>query len=260
MIAPDLSSLQYVFQRHVLGGAPGIESHVLSSVGASAQERVGVYTDAYHSRLLEVLEKDFPGVRSLIGHAEFERLGQQYIKAYSSDSRSIRWYGQHLPALLRRERRDRPVLIEMADFEWQQGEVFDALDARAITSAEIAAIPAEAWPRMRLRFQPCLRQLDLGWNVVEYWQAMHDKGPLPAPRLAATRVHWLLWRRSLAVRWRSLAVDEGLALTAAMDGAPFGEICEHLGEPGADQDTALRAASLLKRWVEDELILGLAGI
>lgn len=255
MITPDLASIQQVFQRRVLGAAAGIESHVLSSVGANAAERVAVYVDAYRSRLLESLGKDFPGVRRLLGDAEFERLGREYIDAHPSDTRSIRWFGRHLPALLRRTRRDRPVVIEMADFEWQQGEVFDAPEAGRTTEAEFAAVPADAWPLMRLTFHPSMRRLDLAWNVVEYWQAINDKGPAPVPTLSAGHVPWLLWHRSLEVHWRSLVVDEAAALDLALEGRSFGGVCERLADFPTGE-TAPRAASLLKRWVADELICG----
>lgn len=217
MITPDLASIQQVFQRRVLGAAAGIESHVLSSVGANAAERVAVYVDAYRSRLLESLGKDFPGVRRLLGDAEFERLGREYIDAHPSDTRSIRWFGRHLPALLRRTRRDRPVVIEMADFEWQQGEVFDAPEAGRTTEAEFAAVPADAWPLMRLTFHPSMRRLDLAWNVVEYWQAINDKGPRrfrPFPpgtfrgccgidRWRCTGARWLSMKRRLwTLHWK----------------------------------------------------------
>lgn len=257
MTGPSLASLQRLFQERILAGRPGVDAHVLSSVQATARERIQVYVDAFSLRLLDVLRKDFPGVRSLLGEHDFERLVRDYISAHVPDARSLRWAGRHLPAFLKRARRDRPVLAEMAEFEWQQSEVFDAPDAPIVGETEIAALPAAAWPDMRLKLQPSVRMLDLGWNVVEYSHALARKGPPPAPRLESPRKQWLLWRKSLTVHWRSLDEGEAAALAAVAKHATFAELCEQVAAWDREESAALRSASLLKRWTADGLISNL---
>jgi hypothetical protein len=59
------------------------------------------------------------------------------------------------------------------------------------------------------------------------------------------------------VRWRRLEDDEAEALHALAADATFGVVCERLS--AIHDDGALRAASLLKRWLADGLFAADAG-
>jgi len=72
----------------------------------------------------------------------------------------------------------------------------------------------------------------------------------PTPEQASHETAWLLWRRELQIHWRSLKQDEASTIDACMAGHNFGELCEWLEESSA----AIRAASMLKRWVIDGLL------
>lgn len=254
--APGIARLERAFQAYVLRATPGVESFVVATAEASALVRLKVYADAYRLRLLEVLGKDYPALRALIGEAEFDRLSRAYIDAHSSDTPSVRWFGRHLAAFLREHApyARRPVLAEMAEFEWRQGEAFDAPDAAVLSPEDMASVPAESWPGMRLTPHPSLRRLALKWNVPALWAPLHAGQKAPKPRAGATAAPWALWRRDLTVRWRSLARDEAAALDAAAAGRTFAEACEILGERGSPDQAAAFAAGMLKRWVVDGLI------
>ncbi len=254
--APAVAPLERSFQEYVLSAAPGIEAWVVAAAPADPRERLGVYADAYRLRLLEVLCKDYPALRALVGAAQFDRLGRAYIDAHPSDTPSVRWFGRHLAAFLR-ERAPyarRPVLAELAQFEWRQGEALDAPDAPVLSVDQVASIPAEGWAQMRLVTHPSLRRLDLLWNAPALWEPLHAGQKAPKPRSGTTATPWVLWRSGLAVRWRALARDEAAALDAAAAGRTFAAICECIGGRNARRKTALRAASLLKRWVTEGLI------
>jgi hypothetical protein len=86
------------------------------------------------------------------------------------------------------------------------------------------------------------------------WQAL-DRGETPPPLVPddATRA-WLLWRKSLAIHWRSIDTDEVWALDACGAGATFAGLweglCTRVGEEGAPR----RAATLLKQWASDGVL------
>ncbi len=254
---PDLAEVEQRFQAFVLDRRPGIESAIVADTRAGALDRLNVYADAYRLRLLETLGKDYPALCALLGEAEFNRLGHAYIDAHPSDTPSIRWFGRHFPVFLQQELPQRPALSELAAFEWAQGEVFDAPDASVLRVEDMARIPPDAWPRMRLTLHPAVRRLDLRWNAPAIAQAFAAKTPAPAPRAGPTPVAWLLWRQSLDIRWRSLesgAGGEADAIDAAQHGASFSEICERLCAHIEPDQAALHAASLLKRWVADGIV------
>lgn len=255
----SLAGLQARFQSFLLDRDSAVERLTVGSERLPARDRLAVYADAYKLRLLEVLGKDFPGLHGMVGDREFEALGRAYIDAHPSEHPSVRWFGRRLADFLRDTApyRDQPVLAEMADFEWTQGEVIDAADSPALAVGDLGNVAPESWPGMRIGFQHALRRLDLAWNVPTLWQAVdEDRDSPPAPERFAEPVAWVLWRKDLQVHWRSLDGDEAFALDAARDGLSFGDLCEGLVARTHDDQVPVRAAGFLKRWVIDELVAG----
>jgi hypothetical protein len=249
-----VAELEQSFQSYVLARTPGVARVVAADGKAGAEERLGVYFDAYRLRLLEVLENDYPALRATAGAAEFDRIGRAYIDAHPSDTPSVRWFGRHLAAFLKASKA-RPAFADLAAFEWAQGEVFDAADAPSAGLDAMSKIPGDAWGGMRLEFHPAVRRVDLWWNAPAIAQAVDEKKKKrPKPARGAKLQPWLLWRRALEIRWRSLGADEAAAIDAAREGETFADVCERLCEWIAPDRAALHAASLLKRWLADGLI------
>ncbi len=253
-----LRHLQQGFQSHVLrcDSEELIAPHVVGNGKASAHERLAVYSEAYRLRLLEVLQTDFPGLHALVGDDEFDALGRAYIDAHPSNDPSVRWFGRHMSDYLNATHRysKQPFLAEMATFEWTQGEVFDAEEARVVSGEEVMAIAPEHWSQMRLRMHPSGRRINLAWNVPALWAAIDSEADPPEPRQTDHPTDWVLWRRNLDVHWRSLSVDEASAMDRCFQDASFGAICEDLLEWIDPQSAPIRAASLLKQWVCDGLV------
>ena len=104
---------------------------------------------------------------------------------------------------------------------------------------------------LRLHLQPSVRMLALPCNAATLVDA-HARGePLPALH-DAPATDWLLWRRDGDVHWRRLDADETALLHAVTDGECFGQLCERASAFHPD-DGPLRAASLLKRWLANDL-------
>ena len=79
---------------------------------------------------------------------------------------------------------------------------------------------------------------------------------MPAVALSEAPVTWLVWRRELAVSFRSLSEAECAALLTVRDGGDFCALCETLCEWFDVAETAARAAGFLRQRVEDGLIAG----
>ena len=261
MAAPDaalttLLDFQRHFQAWVTGEGLAPPANVAGTGAASAGERLQVYAEAIRLRFLEVLGKDYPGLHALVGEDEFRVLGGAYIVAHPSRERSIRCFGRHLPLFLRGTApwRERPLLGEMACFEWAKGEVADAADRPVVGVDEIAAVPPGRWADLRPRLKPALRRLALEWNVPALWSALDRGDPPPPPARSERALPWLLWRDGLRVRWRSLGPDEAWAIRACSAGEDFGAICTGFCERGGEEGAALRAATCLRQWAADGLL------
>lgn len=262
-VTSSLADLQRRTQAHVLdphdAGKPAIEAAVASARGVGADRRLAVYTDAYRLRLLEILGEDYRALAAWLGTDAFNELGIAYIGAHPSDTRSVRWFGRHLGDLLGRHAPEQPLLAELARFEWARGLAFDAADAEPLEMGEIAAVPGESWPRLAFQLAASVQRLDLRFNVPAMFPALlSDQHPEAVE--AAAPIAWMLWRHELVVQWRALDPDEAPALDAIASGAGFGHVCELLTViHGNDEgnNAALRAASMLKRWISDGLIVAL---
>lgn len=243
-----LAATQAALQGWLLHGDAAIAACI---DGGGVADRLRIYADAYRLRLLDVLGQDFPATKALLGDDAFDALAVAYLRAHPSTQPSVRHFGHAFAGWLAAHRDAPRLLHQLTRFEWAQGECFDAADAPLLGIDHVAALPADAWPTLRLRLHPCVRLLALDCNAPQLAEAQARGAKLPALRRRPP-AHWLLWRSDGDVHWRRLDADEGLALRAVVAGEPFARLCERL-EP-SQGDGAARAASLLKRWLADGLL------
>ncbi len=283
-----LTDLQSDFQSFLLDGNERMLSRVTGTAKVGAEQRLAIYYDAYRLRLLEALTSNYPVLRAWIGDEEFENAGIAYLTAHPSRHFSIRWFGHRLPEFLAATEpwSGTPFLAEIASLEWALSEVFDAENGTVMAVEDMARIPVDAWPDMRMQFHPAMQRLDLRWNVPIIWkainrnidvekntvscrgetsatpatgnarqaEALHD---IPTPEAGEYPQSWLIWRQDLRTYFRSLPVDEAWALDAARSGESFAAICEGLCEWIDAQNVALHAAGLIKLWITDGIVSGI---
>jgi len=251
-----LQKLQTAFYRQIVAGEEGVCGQIESSAEMPASERVSIYTNAYWSRLVEVLATDYPALHGILGDETFTELGNAYIAAYPSSYFSLRWFGRSMATFLAAEQpwQGQPWLAELAATEWAFVDAFNAADAEIVTSSDIQQIAPQDWPGLSFRFHPSTACLDVHWRVMAQWQAYRESSPLPAVEACEAPQTVLFWRHQRVTRYRVLEADEAPLLRRAMDGADFATLCELLADTQAAEAVALRAASLLKRWLADGLI------
>jgi hypothetical protein len=255
----SLLRIESGFQDYVLGTDAGIAAEIDGGDEDFRRSRLDIYRDAYRLRLTEVLGSDYPALRSHAGGEWFEAMAAGYIAAHPSVFRNVRWFGAAVPGFLREQpgHPDRPVLADLAQFEWTLGLAFDSPDQDATDFADVAAITPDAWPDLRFEVHGSLQTLELRTNAVAIWKAIVAGGPAVAAEPLAETVVWAIWRKALSPFFRSLAADEAWALSAMRDGRNFGEICAGLCDWVPEDEAAPRAAQLLRGWVDEGWIAGL---
>jgi hypothetical protein len=255
----ELRQLQREMQRGLLGEESTIETRIADAPPLAIEARLRIYRHAYVSRLIEVLQDHYPVLHQILGDEDFEALSAAFIRAHPSVHRSIRWYGRELAAFLRKEPPfdAQPILGEIAGFEWGLGEAFDSADASVLDRAALQAIDPAAWGRLKLRLHPSLRRLKFEWNTVAVWKAITAHEDPPDPERSDEPVEWLLWRRDLENYFRSLDGLEGAALTAALEGRKFEEICEILACACPEDQVPHRAATFIAGWADSKIIVEL---
>lgn len=256
-----LRDLQDQFQQAILAGTPGFRRQIEATERVGVDKRIEIYSDAYRARLVEALTDDYDALHKVLGDETFQSLCLAFIEAQPSHHYSIRWYGAELSQFIRQQPPfdAHPYLAELAAFQWALMNAFDAANATPIEMQDVAQVPPEHWPQMRLAPHPSLNLLALEWRVPQLWQELQDGDDNPAPpQRSDTTIDWVIWRRDLQSYFRSTTPAEAAALRALLDGASFGELCEQLCQFEDDEAVALFAAGLLKRWITDEMIVSLS--
>lgn len=252
-----LAELQSKFQDRLLKGDDAIDAHL----GAGGPF-MKAYDHAYRARLVEIMTEDFEGLHTLLGDDQFFAMLGQYVDANPSTTRSVRWLGRHLPAWLRQSATwgALPEITSMAAFEWMLGLAFDAADAPSIGIAEVGKVPPEAWPMLTFTFHPALNIATLDCDVSAFYRAVKaETDPDGPPVPYDNPVTWAAWRdpQTMIVTYRPLETDEAMALGAARAGQTFDGICEIVADHTEADEAAVRAANLLRIWVESGWLIGL---
>jgi hypothetical protein len=265
-----LRDWQQHLQRAILDGDASADlQRAIRRHGVIAQQRIGVYRDAYFLRLAEALASNYPAIALYISETvgetvvetecetDFNVMAQAYARAYPSRHASIRWFGDRLDAFLRSQApwSSNPVLHELARFEWALRHTVDAADAPVLTVEALQALPPDHWPELLLTLQPAVTLLYLDWNAPAFWRCLVDRQPLPAPQSCAR--HWLVYRRQdLMAMWRSVAPDEARLLLSISNGITFADLCDVMAEHEAQPETIpAQAAALLRQWVSAGLLV-----
>ena len=79
------------------------------------------------------------------------------------------------------------------------------------------------------------------------------------PEIFDAPKRWVAWRdpSTLMVTYRQLDLDEAAALIAAIAGQTFDGICEIVADLTEADEAAVRAAGLLRLWIESGWLIGL---
>ncbi|OCH98321.1 DUF2063 domain-containing protein [Legionella jamestowniensis] len=248
----NLLHLQEMFQNYLLSGSSTIEQVIMGSEKVSATKRLAIYRDAYRIRLLECLANNYPILKRYIGLAAFQKMGLAYLEKNPSSYRSIRWFGDNFSVYLKSIGED--CLAELAQFEWSLALAFDAPDAPIVTIENVTTVNPECWATMTFIPHPSLQQKLFYWNIVPIWQAITNEQTPPEPIKQLEATAWAIWRSSYISRFSSLTADENWAMKAMIHGSNFGEICAGLCEWHREEQVGRHAASLLKGWIQSELL------
>jgi hypothetical protein len=241
-----------------------LEAVICRSRNLTAAERIGIYANAYYSRLLECVGDCFPMLRAALGEDVFNGFAFDYLQRYPSRSYTLDHLGETFPRFLD-ETRPGPedggpppgevgwpdFLIDLASLEWVLAKVFDGPGTEGqtlLTPEALNAFPAGRFAEARLIPVPCLRLLVTRFPVNAYFTAVRkaeDNGeevpiPDPAPEYTA------ITRREFIVRRYSISQPQHALLTALQSGATVAEALAAAAAVSDLDDDALAAE--LRSW------------
>lgn len=252
--------------------APGqLEQVITRSRALTAAERLAIYANAYHSRLLECLGEVFPLLKRTLGEEAFDGLAFGYLQQYPSRSYTLNELGRQFPQYLEQTRPDPEAasagdpagtepasmenwpdfLIDLARLEWGIYEVFDGpgMEGKEPLSADqLLAIPPERWPGLKLITAVCLQLLATRFPVNDYFTALRKAKPdEPVAIPSADPSFIALTRRNFVVRRYNLSRAQFELLRALQQGRPLQKAIES-SVPEAGQQQLDEVAASLRLW------------
>jgi hypothetical protein len=132
-------------------------------------------------------------------------------------------------------------------------DAFDAPDAEPLAIDALGAFTPEQWPRLSFAFHPSLILLELEAGTIATHEAAIEQQE-PPPRDEG-RGHAAVWRADLDSVHCELEADEFLALSLAMEGHAFGDICQMAAFRDLEDASPERLAQMLAGWFQEGLVV-----
>lgn len=287
---PDLNTVQRWLQS-VISHPAGVEAGVVSdeaqriirlkrgeleqvvrrSRNLTAEQRLGIYANAYYARLLECLRESFPVLVRAMGREVFDEFAFEYLQRHPSRSYTLGHLGDRFADFLNETRPDRPTdgspapvgwpdfLIDLARLEWTIEQVFDGPGVegrRLLTVDDLRAIPQRHWFDAKLVLVVCAKLMEFRYPVNTYYTAARSAKegevvliPEPSPE------YLCLTRRDFVVRRVALTKPQYVLLRALGEGRTVGQALAAAGKETDMGDDEL--AAMIQRCFADWAALGL---
>jgi hypothetical protein len=249
-----LRELQQSFQNYLQKFSDAIKTEIIHTKNVDVETRLNIYRYAYYARITEVLAKDYMVTQNMMGMDDFSEYASAYINAYPSCYRSIRWMGKHFPLFLKKNKKDE-ALVEMAQFEWLLTESFDAANLTNLTFEDMTQIAEDQWPECIFTLHPSVRVMTCQWNTQALWDEYKNHEVIKSSEKLLLPKTWLIWRKNLEIYFTELTKEELFVLNAISQKENFSHICEGLCDFLDEDRVALEAGCILRRFVEDQLLV-----
>jgi hypothetical protein len=228
-----------------------LEAVLNGDLGLSANERIGIYTNAFFFRLLDCFAEDYPATLAVVGIDEFTAIVKEYLLVYPSTEPSIFYADYYLPDFLAAHRSagSWPFIADLARLERAILDSFIAADASPLGVDALRALPSNEWPGLALQTHPAVAIVRGEWRVAAILRAIEDgqEWQISANEQART----LVWRQNSQVYYRDLGLAESQALEALSQGTSFSSICETLATVTEAPEQVALIGRLFARWLAD---------
>lgn len=219
----SLADLQRAFSGYLMSPEarpdPALQAEV-DPRGGLPIERLAIYRNNVHVRLVEALESAYPAVRRLVGDDYFSQAAREYIAAHPPRAPTLLDFGHEFPAFLRvsESASSVPYLPDVARLEQLYLEAYHAPEASSITAADVVACLQRAHEDRTLTLHPSARLMRSPFPVSRIWEVNRAEEPIKRMKIPAGRDYLLIVRPQAVVEVRRVSEATHAALGVLAEG------------------------------------------
>jgi len=217
--------------------------------------------------LIQISSELYPILFHTLGKDVYTRLWLEYLSQHKPRPGSMSLLGENLHAFASEHPQfgRLPALLDIIRLESLLIALFDRVDERPYTLAELQDLPTRVWADTRWQPRQDWALLQSGFDLENYWAQMQEfldaDNPLPGMAEFGVRAQpdgnkvWYLIRRvNHRMQFQRINDAMTLFLQSIQDGEPFAAICERLADAWPDENIPRLSLELLLKSIELELI------
>ncbi len=229
-----------------------LDEKISPPLAGNILDRLLIYSDGYHLRLQEVLEKTFPRLKEYVGDDVFLELSAEYIAAYPSRYYLIDEFPQHFAEFFLAKKNS--FCAEFAQFEYAICRTIDSADATLLTLAQLQAIKPERWGNVIFVLHPSVTLWNMKTNAPAVLDGLIKGQAKESLAMKKEKSHWRLWRKGLQIIFCPATAIENTFLENIQRGLSFAEIGELLCKSMPEDQVSDYAIAQLLRWLNEGLL------
>jgi hypothetical protein len=201
-----LRELQRVFAAHLSGE----DQQALVAEILPAAQRLHIHRHHILDSLAAALAATFPTVQAVVGAEFFRGLARAFIARSLPTQPVLAEYGAGFPAFIAGHdvARNLPYLADVARLDWALNLAFHAPAGGRLVAADLAALPADQLPSLRLSLAPGTVLVCSTYPLDRIWAASQPEAAADPVDLAAGGVRLLVLRRPDDAAFVSLSAAE----------------------------------------------------
>lgn len=218
---------QAAVARALVDGPAFIPPALFAGHAAQVERGLRVHANTISHARLVALEDTFPRTRTYLGEGEFNRLSRAYVDGGGAGGKTVAEIGRGFDAWLAGEAG--PFAADLARAEWAWLACYHAAEARALTLADLLELDEPCLLALPVRRHPAATTVTLA----------SDAAPLLDPALPAGTAVLLITRPEAEVRVFAAIDADRVAIEAAENIAPLGNLIERLAELQQGDEAAI---------------------
>jgi hypothetical protein len=235
-----LRDLQRAFAAHLSGeDQPALVAEILP-----AAQRLRIHRHHVIDGLASALAATFPTVQAVVGADFFRGLARAFIGRSLPSQPVLTEYGAGFPAFIAGHDaiRGLPYLADVARLDWALNLAFHAPAGGRLAAADLAALPADRLPSLRLGLAPGTVLVASPYPLDRIWAASQPGAAADPIDLAVGAVRLLVLRRPDDAAFVALSAGEAAFVTGLGEGLSLEAAA---GRAGTDFDLSACFAWLL---------------